>query len=139
MRFDPAHFVFVRPYAIEIGAVRPGEKITRLEEMHMSIDVAGQNEFPVALDPAGTDRDTAFFAAGDALDFVAINYDNRVLNNLAVRRINCGTADEGNFLSKRAGRKRRSYEESSNSIHKGRVSRADSARTIRSASRSSGA
>src|SRR5438552_7336366 len=122
MRFDPAHFVFVRPHAIEIGAVRPGEKITRLEEMHMSIDVAGQNEFPVALDPAGTDRDTAFFAAGDALDFVAINYDNRVLNNLAVRRINRGTTDQGNFLSKRAGRKRRSDAERRNSFSKGRVS-----------------
>src|SRR5882724_9797108 len=84
--------------------------------MHMSIDVARQDEFPVALDPAGTDRDTAFFAAGDALDFVAINYDNGVLNHLAVRRINCGTADQGNFLSKRAGRKRRSDEESNNSI-----------------------
>src|SRR6478736_4722877 len=122
MRFDPAHYVFVRPHVIEISAVRSGEKITRLEEMHMSIDVARQNEFPVALDPLGTDWDTAFFAAGDALDFVAINYDNSVLNNLAVRRINCGTADQGNFLSKRAGRKRRSDEESSNSIHKGRVS-----------------
>src|SRR5947209_20258727 len=104
MRFDPAHFLFVRPHAIEIGAVRPGEKITRLEEMHMSIDVARQNEFAVALDPTGTDRDTAFSAAGDALDFVAINYDDRTLNNLAVRRINCGTSDQGNFLSKRAGR-----------------------------------
>ena len=90
--------------------------------MHMSIDVARQNEFPVALDPAGTDRDTAFFAAGNALNFVAINYDNGVLNHLAVRRVNYGTADQGNFLSKRAGRKRRSDEESSNSIHRGRVS-----------------
>src|SRR5947209_7223804 len=139
MRFDPAHFVFIRPHAIEIGAVRPGEKITRLEEMHMSIDVARQNEFPVALDPTGTDRDTAFSAAGDALDFVAINYDDRILNNLAVRRINCGTSDQGNFLSKGAGRKGGFYKESSNSIHKGKVSRADSVRTIRSASRSSGA
>src|SRR5207248_11479379 len=100
MRFDPAHFIFVRPQAIEIGGVRPGEKITSLEEMHMSIDVARQDEFPVALAPAGTDRDTAFFAAGDALDFVAINYDNGVLSHLAVRRINCGTTDQGNFLSK---------------------------------------
>src|SRR2546430_9137460 len=108
MRFDPAHFVFIRPHASEIGAVRPGEKITRLEEMHMSIDVARQNEFPVALDPAGTDWDTAFFAAGNALNFVAINDENGVLNNLAVRRVNYGTADQGNFLSKRAGRKRRS-------------------------------
>src|SRR6266481_6430443 len=116
MRFDPAHFFFVWPHAIEIHAVRPGKKITRLEEMHMSIDVARQNEFPVALDPAGTDRDTAFFAAGDAFDFVAINYDNSVLNNIAARRVNYGTADQGNFLSKRAGRKRRSDEESSNSI-----------------------
>src|SRR5438046_8472316 len=122
MRFDPAHFIFVRPHAIEIGAVRSGEKITRLEEMHMSIDEARQDEFPVALDPTGTDRDTAFFAAGDALDFVAINYDNGVLNHLAVRRINSGTSDQGNFLSKRAGRKCRPDEESSNSIHKGRVS-----------------
>src|SRR5438128_5393139 len=138
MRFDPAHFVFVRPNTIEICAVRPGEKITRLEEMHVGIDITRKDEFSVTLDPAGTHRDTAFFAAGDALDFVAINYDNRVLNNLAVGRINCGTADEGNFLSKHAGRKRRSYDESSNSIHKGRVSRADSVRTSRSASRSSG-
>src|SRR6266403_145911 len=122
MRFDPAHFVFVRPHGIEICAVRPGEKVTRLEEMHMSIDVARQNEFPVALDPAGTDRDTAFFAAGNALNFVAINYDNRVLNNLVVRRVNYGTADQGNFLSKCAGCKRGSDEERSNSIHKGRVS-----------------
>ena len=90
--------------------------------MHVRVDVSGQDKFAFAIDPAGTDRDTAFFAAGDALDFVAINYDNGVLNNLAVRRINCGTADQGNFLSKRAGRKRRSDEESSNSIHKGRVS-----------------
>src|SRR6266566_1623574 len=122
MRFDPAHFVFVRPHTIKIGAVRPGEKITRLEEMHMSIDVARQDEFPVALDPAGTDRDTAFFAAGDALDFVAINYDNGVLNHLAVRRVNYGAPDQGNFLSGRAGCQRRSDEESSNSIHKPRVS-----------------
>src|SRR5947199_9013359 len=114
MRFDPAHFVFVRPHAIEIGAVRSGEKITRLEEMHMSIDVARQAEFPVALDPAGTDRDTAFFAAGDALDFAAINYDNGVLNHLALRRINRGTTDQGNSLNKRDGRKRRSDEEHSN-------------------------
>src|SRR6266436_3781390 len=116
MRFDPAHFVFVRPHAVEIGAIRSGEKITRLEEMHMSIDVARQDEFPVALDPAGTDWDTAFFAAGDALDFVAINYDNGVLNHLAVRRVNHGTADQGNFLSERAGCQRRSDEESSTSI-----------------------
>src|SRR2546421_10132217 len=122
MRFDPAHFVFVRPHAIEIGAVRPGEKITRLEEMHMSIDVAGQNEFSVTLDPAGTHRDTAFFAAGDALDFVAINYENGVLNNLAVRRVNHGTADQGNFLSERTGRERRADKKSSNSIHKPRLS-----------------
>src|SRR4029077_9771322 len=122
MRFNPAHLIFVRAHAIKIRAVRAGEKITRLEEMHMSIDVARQDEFPVALDPAGTDRDTAFFAARDALDFVSVNYDNGVLNHLAVRRINCGTADQGNFLSKRAGRKRRSDEESSNSIHKVSVS-----------------
>src|SRR5207237_8513920 len=108
MRFDPAHFVLVRPHAIEIGAVRPGEKITRLEEMHVSIDVARQNEFPVALDPTGTDRDTAFFTAGDALDFVAINYDYGVLNHLVVRWINYGTADKENFLSKRVGRNRSS-------------------------------
>src|SRR6266550_5815291 len=122
MRFDPAYFVFVRPHTVEICAVWPGKKITRLKKMHMGIDVARQNEFAVALDPAGADWDTAFLSAGGALDFVAINYDNGVLNNLAVRRINCGTADQGNFLSKRVGRKRRTYEESSNSIHKGRVS-----------------
>src|SRR5207248_7670387 len=122
MRFDPAYFVFIRPDTIEIRAVRPGEKITRLEEMHMRIDVARQNEFAVALDPAGADWDTAFLAAGDALDFVTVNYDNGVLNNLAVRRVNRGAADQGNFLSERAGRKRCAYEESSNSIHKGIVS-----------------
>src|SRR6266480_6720906 len=122
MRFDPAYFVFIRPNTIEIRAVRPGEKITRLEEMHMRVDVARQNEFAVTLDPAGADWDTAFFAAGDALDFVAINYDNGVLNNLAVRRVNHGTADQGNFLSERTGRQRRADKESSNSIHKPRLS-----------------
>src|SRR5437763_16555006 len=99
--------------------------------MHMRIDITRKDEFSIALDPAGTDRDTAFLAAGDALDFVAINYDNGVLNHLAVRRINYGTADQGNFLSKRAGRKRRSDEESSNSIHRCRVSLADSVWTLR--------
>src|SRR6266487_6047850 len=122
MRFDPAHFLFVRPHTIEICAVRPGEKITRLEEMHMSIDITRKDEFSVALDPAGTDWDTAFFAAGDAFYFAAINYDNGVLDNLAVRRVNYGAADQRDFLSERAGRKRGSDKESSNSIHKGRVS-----------------
>src|SRR5207248_11612557 len=139
MRFDPAHFLFVRPDTIEICAVRPGEKITRLEEMHMGIDITRKDEFSVTLNPAGTYRDPALLAAGDALDFVTINYENGVLNNLAVRRVDYGTADQGNFLSERAGRKGRSDEESSNWIHKGRVSCADSLRTIRSASRSSGA
>src|SRR5437899_12748443 len=125
MRFDPAHFFLLWPHAIEIGAVRQGKKITRLEEMHMSIDVARQNEFPVALDPAGTDWDAAFFAAGNALNFVAINYHNGVLNHLAVRRVNYGTADQGNFLSKRAGRTRRSDEETSTWMHNVRVSWAD--------------
>src|SRR5436190_17945037 len=122
MRFDPAHFVFVGPNTIEICAVRPGEKITRLEEMNVGIDITRKEEFSVTLDPAGTHRDTAFFAAGDALDFVAINYENGVLNNLAVCRVNYGAPDQGNFLSERAGCQRRSDEESSNSIHKPRVS-----------------
>src|SRR5438132_12187565 len=122
MRFDPAYFVFIRPDAVEICAVRPGEKITRLEEMHMGIDVTRQDEFAVALDPAGADWNTAFLAAGDALDFVALTYDNSVLNNLGVRRVNRGAADQGNFLSERSGRKRRSYEESRNATHKGSVS-----------------
>src|SRR5437773_8622528 len=122
MRFDPAHFVFVGPNTIEICAVRPSEKITRLEKMHVGIDITRKDEFSVTLDPAGTHRDTAFFAAGDALDFVAINYENGVLNNLAVRRVNHGTADQGNFLSERTGRENRSDEESSNWIHRGRVS-----------------
>src|SRR5437868_11176372 len=119
MRFDPAHFVFIRPHAIEIGAVRPGEKITRLEEMHMSIDVARQNEFPVALDPAGTDWDTAFLAAGDALDFVAINDENGVLNNLAVPGVNTVTADREIFRASAVGRSGRSMEEARDRIIKG--------------------
>src|SRR5207248_11525656 len=105
MRFDPAYFVFIRPDTIEIRAVRPGEKITRLEEMHMRIDVARQNEFAVALDPAGADWDTAFLAAGDALDFLPSNYNNGVLNYLAVRRVNQRAAEQGNFLRGPAGRK----------------------------------
>src|SRR5207244_2756787 len=107
--------------------------------MDVGIDVAGKNEFFVAFDPSRTDRDTAFFATGNALDLVAVDDDNSVLNNLAVRRINYGASDQRNFLSERAGRKGRRYEESSNSFHNGRVSRADSVRTIRLASRSSGA
>src|SRR5438046_4495330 len=130
MVFDPGSLVFVGPHTIEIYAVGPGEKIARLKEMHMGIDITRKDEFPVALDPAGPDRDTAFLATGDALDFVAINYDHCVLNNLAVRRVNKSTADEGNFLRERAGGKRRSNEESSNSVHKGRVSCADWGRTI---------
>src|SRR4030095_3245311 len=122
MRFDPAHFLFVRPHTVEICPVRPGEKITRLEEMHMGIDITRKDEFSVTLDPAGTHRDTALLATGDALDFVAINYENGVLNNLAVRGVNHGTADQGNFLSERTGRERRADKESSNSIHKPRVS-----------------
>src|SRR6266568_6654779 len=122
MRFDPAHFVSVGPDTIEICAVRPGEKITRLEEMHMRIDITRKDEFSIALDPAGTHRDTALLAAGDALDFVAINYENGVLDNLAVRRVNHGAADQGNFLSERTGREGRADKESSNSIHKPRVS-----------------
>src|SRR5437763_16905525 len=122
MGLDPCYFVFVGPHTIEIYAVGPGEKIARLKEMHMGIDITRKDEFPVALDPAGPDRDTAFLATGDALDFVAINYDHRVLNNLAVRRVNKSTADQGNFLSKRAGRKRGCDEESSDSIHKGCIS-----------------
>src|SRR5207248_9190681 len=106
MRFDPAHFVFVRPNTIEICAVRPGEKITRLGEMHVGIDITRKDEFSVTLDPAGTHRDTAFFAAGDALDFVAINYENCVLNNLAGRRVNHSTAYPGTCPSERAGRER---------------------------------
>src|ERR1700730_16922448 len=107
--------------------------------MHMGIDITRKDEFPGAIDPLRADWDTAFFAARNALDFVAVDYENGVLNNLAVRRVNYGAADQGNFLSQRAGGKRRSDEESSNLIHKGRVSRADSVRTIRSASRPSGA
>src|SRR5437660_333532 len=122
MRFDPAHFVFVRPHTIEICPVRAGEKITRLEEVHMSIDITGKDEFAGAIDPLRTDRDTAFFAVGNALDLLAVDYDNGVLNDLAVCRVNHSAADQENFLSERVGGKRRSDEESSNSIHKGRVS-----------------
>jgi len=32
-------------------------------------------------------------------------YRELILNNLAVRRVNRGAADQGNFLSERAGRK----------------------------------
>ena len=47
----------------------------------MRVDVAGQNKFPVAFDPSRTDRDTALFAAGNALNLVAINYDNGVFES----------------------------------------------------------
>ena len=78
--------------------------------MHVSIDVARQNEFSVALDPAGTDRDAAFFAAGDAVDFVAINDNNGVFFLPSAGLIT--SADQRNFLSERAGvAKRRSDEE----------------------------
>src|SRR5437773_10890806 len=101
MRFDPAHFIFIRPDTIKICAVRPGEKITRLEEMHVGIDITRKDEFSVTLDPAGTHRDTALFAAGDALDFVAINYKHRLSDDLAVRRLNYGGANHGNYLIER--------------------------------------
>src|SRR6059058_4907675 len=99
MRFDPARFVFVRPHTIEICPVRAGEKITRLEEVHMSIDVTRKDEFPGAIDPLRTDRHSGFFAAGNALDLLAVDYENDVLDDLAVCGVNHRTADQGNLLS----------------------------------------
>src|SRR5438270_115867 len=84
-----------------------------------------------------TNWNTAFPAASNALDLVAIDYENCILGDFAVCGINHSAADERNFLSERATRQNQFKQKKSDSIHKPRVSPADSVRTIRSASRSS--
>jgi hypothetical protein len=103
MRFDPRDFVFVRANAVEIGAIRPGEQISRLKEVNVRVDVTGENEFADATD-LFPKRGSILFAHRDPLNLVAINNDRRVRQDFAVSRINDGRADERNFLrSERRG------------------------------------
>src|SRR6267378_1489197 len=104
--------------------------------MNVGIYVTGQDEFPAAIDPAGSDRNTGLSATGDTFDFVAVNDEDRVLDNAAVRGVDDGSANERDFFGARAERdKGRDYKDG-NSFHKASLSAADSERTMRSASRS---
>src|SRR5438552_1835305 len=112
MRFDPCDLILVRPHAVEIGPIWSCEQIARLEKVHMRVDVAGKNKFLVAFNPLRSDRHAARFAAGNALNFVAVNHNNGVFDRFAIRRIDCGAADERDFLSKGRSRLKTSDKQS---------------------------
>src|SRR5262249_16074625 len=110
MRFDPRDFVFVRTNAIKIGAVRSREQVSRLKEMDVCGDVAGQNEFADATDlfPEGC---SILFAHRDALNLIAIDNDSGVWQDFAVGRINRRRADQRNSFGVRGRGKRQEEKE----------------------------
>src|SRR5207244_1797091 len=107
MRFDPRNFVFIRPNAVQIGTVRSSEEVTRLKEMNVRVDVAGQNEFAGAIDSR-----TPSFGPVEALRFpnsgdtISVDQDYRILNNLAVARIDQRPAGKRDFFSRSAAGER---------------------------------
>ena len=98
MRLDPRDLVFVGTDAVQISAVWSGKQITRLKEVNVRVDVAGQNEFAGATD-LFTKRGGILSAHRDALDLVAVDHDRRIRHHLAVGGINYGCANERNSLS----------------------------------------
>ena len=94
MRFDPCDFIGIRPDLAEISSVGAREQIARLKEVDMSVDITGQDEFAGAIDPAGPDGNTGFFAASDTFDFVTVNDEDSVFDNPAVRGVDDGSAYE---------------------------------------------
>ena len=100
MRFDPRDFVFVRANAVEIGAVRTREQISRLKEVNVCVDVARHNKFADATD-LSPERGGVLFAHRDALNLVAVDHDRGIRQHFAIGRINHRRADERNFFGAR--------------------------------------
>src|SRR4029077_5164430 len=97
MRFDPRDFVLVRANAVEIGAVRPREQISRLKEVNVRVDVTRQNKFADATD-LFPERGSVLFAHRDALNLVPVDNYRGIRQHFAIGRINHCRADERNLF-----------------------------------------
>ena len=103
MRLDPRHFVFVGADTVQICAVRSREKIARLKEVNVCVDVTRQNEFAYATDLFSKCR-RVLLTHRYALDLIAIDHYGRVRHHLAIGRVDHGCANERNFLGVRRDR-----------------------------------
>src|SRR5207249_2835711 len=98
VRLDPSDLLLVWPDAVQIDNVGPRERIAGLEEMHVRIDVTGQDEFAFATDPLRASRNPYFFAAANRENVIALDDDDGVVENLRSSGIDERSADKRDFL-----------------------------------------
>src|SRR5438477_7590642 len=135
MRLNPCHFIGIWPDFREISAVRPGEEIGRLEEVDVSVDITGQDEFAGAIERACACR-ARLVCRTNADDALAVDNHASSRGQFAIGGIDDSSADERDLVGARAERDKARNCKRGNFFHKSSLSPADSERTMRSASRS---
>ena len=139
MRFDPCDLVGIRPDFREISGVGAGEQIARLEEVNVGVDITGQDEFARAIDDACAIWSFRLVASSNGDNALAIDRHAGIRDNLGIAGIDDRSIDQRDLFGARTERNKRRDCKDDKFFHKASLSPAESERTIRSASPSSGA